>query len=1193
MHSINNTSPSKQNDAVVSMSPTPSPSTLSATPPPPQIQPSHSASSLALITLHRSLSEACRRSYRWNAVPQGDAANHLRVCLLRRVITLLRRVAHTTEPASTRNASTKALTRAQHNATLAAVVSSSIRPLALTDADEFKMLMLESLSVVFHANSMSSVFYCEQTLVDAVNGLAADNIALEDLVQASLVDLNSVGGNFTAGASDFDVADELSVPQQQQQQHHFSSTTRQRAAFLSSPFLPTSPPEGVSMNSSAALQQQHLNSSNDRMLNGSASQLFGVSRPGGYSGRYSVATGATRTRISPYNGSKLLAMLSPSSFGKLWSRQTLVMMLFVLVVVSLSTSLHAWRDLRRNNGSPTDVTSFTFAPRRERHREMPREYEEEGAAVVPPIVVGGDEGNPDGNNYEEQHQALEVVFATPNPLPPRPQRDIAEDAAHPRISRKRAAELSEAKKQQQPEERKVKVDTVLEELKKREQDLLDSLQRERALIAALNGEQQPVSTSSPPTSTIAASNTAAPAPPLPFIAPTVANPCGADSTKNPSGLPGRSYDPVDSITALSFDLTDEDLGIISKLETAKLATRHTFIRDLIARAMDADPRDERSSYHMFFQDRHARMEMVDAQDELALIPLSDESAFLANNSDEKVLLRHRIPGTACPAIQPALVDAVYTYVNPNSASHKTAVKDSCKARGRECSDHRFRDFNELMYSLRSVHHRGGMHSNEGNDERKQQQNSGRFVGNVYIVVADRDQIPGWLRHEHVPLTDEEKNQRENLNKALGGDTMRQESRVYSVTHKEIFPPEVHVFFRPISHARQQYRIETTVEGQCLAEHFRSDESPVVGAESPTEALKPLAAKSRRAVVFMEPIHYFEKLGEAADRRMTPKYDPIPQKAPVVISQVRQRVIRTGRGQALIPVPLVQQPASTPTPPPPPPPESTYIASIVSNEQNNASCAFTPAKADAIFKLTMKTPRASDLLHKTTNYNRKLLFTYYGLPPSHSFAHYPGIYDRSVLSRMMDEELKEDVATTRAARIRTQDSIWTTMVYPYVAFAHRRAVDRRLVAETLNLWTRFTTYTELSKDVGRLGPLMDLNFGALPEEYQGEMWLTDDAANAAHLRPLSATLGKFGHAIAKEKLRDWVVTMDNKDEAIYHFCMMTTGAIVSKYHRELQTKMKLFVTANDDLKIVSPISVDAVEALMMLVSGGAPPAPWER
>ncbi|CUG66587.1 Hypothetical protein, putative, partial [Bodo saltans] len=240
----------------------------------------------------------------------------------------------------------------------------------------------------------------------------------------------------------------------------------------------------------------------------------------------------------------------------------------------------------------------------------------------------------------------------------------------------------------------------------------------------------------------------------------------------------------------------------------------------------------------------------------------------------------------------------------------------------------------------------------------------------------------------------------------------------------------------------------------------------------------------------------------------------------------------------------------------------------------------------------KTPHSRDTQHKTTNYNRALLFQNYGLPPSHSFAHYPGIYDRSVLSRMLEDEVKDEAATTRAARIRTQDSIWTTMVYPYVAFAHRRAVDRKLVGERLKLWSRETEYETLSKDVSRLGPLMDPNFGLLPEAYQGDMWLPDHAASMAKVQPLSASIGNYGHTVVREKLRDWLVSMEDKDESLYHFCMMTSGGMVMMYHRELQSKMKLFVTLNDDLKVISPFTADSVQNLLKLVSSDAPSCPWE-
>ncbi|CUG67001.1 transmembrane protein, putative [Bodo saltans] len=1168
-------------------------------------------SAAALTALHRALHESCRRSYRWSSTPHGDAADHLKVCLLRRVITLLRRAGHALVASDD---TTKHMTRSQHTATLAAVVSSAIRPSALRDVEEFKMLMWDSLSVVFNN---------DQALADVVISLAKDNVALEDLVHDSLIDLNSIGGNTPPGAYDFDLMDE-GVPTTASSSSS-SRHSRQRVAFVPQVISPDS-----SLNSSAihhattGHHHHHQNAINER----SSSQLSSGGSKLHRSGimNTTMVNSSNRGKISPTHShlNQSDSLFSSSSLAKLWSRQTLLLVLFVIIAISLITSFQAWRELKRGEAAGT------FSP-----RGAKKHYR------------GG------GHTSNEHEASIAGESQSPRPYQRLHRRDAMSDDASLDIERPAQRPLpaitttTTANARPSRSSRQKRNSEVLDTLRQREQELLASMHAEQAAAQrqmTLEAEEPPraLPIVIPPID-IASQLSA------PKAQPTRTSPCGSDSTKNPSGLPGRSYDPVDSITALSFDLTDDELATIAKLEASKTATRHTFIRDIVARAMDADPRSDASSYHSFFSDRSAKMEMVDVHDQLAAIPATDDAAAPSSSSasDEMVLLRRRNAGAACPAVQPALVDAVYTYVNPNSASHQSAVRESCRARGRECSDHRFRDFNELMYSLRTVHHRGGMSGGGPAGE----QSAGRFVGNVFVVVADRDQIPGWLHHEHVgnlhnvaappqspprPPSDgrimrHDVTRRKTASATDGSKNStssaspRTSGRVFSVTHKEIFPPEVHDaalpnfnsfaietnlhripgvgrffvyfnndmlwgrkvsyfdYFRPISHARQQYRIETTVEGQCLAEHFRSDSVTSIGAEEPSKTLS--APLARRAVVFMEPIHYFDRSDELADRRMTPKYSPLPPSYDIYARRHYGRgVTRNRRGQIIV------QAQIAPIVEPPPQTQTKFEASLVSNNANNASCAFNPVKTDSIFRLTMKTPHSGDTQHKTTNYNRKLVFTNYGLPPSHSFAHYPGIYDRWVLSRMLEDEVKDEAATTRAARFRTQDSIWTTMVYPYVAFAHRRAVDRKLVGQRLKLWTRETKYETLSNDVSRLGPLMDPNFGLLPEAYQGDMWLSQAAANAAKLRPLS--IG--GHnAVVREKLRDWLVTMEGKNEALYHFCMMTSGGMVSMYHGELQQKMKLFVTVNDDLSIVNPYSADAVTSLLQLISGGSPSAPWER
>ncbi|CUG86963.1 Hypothetical protein, putative [Bodo saltans] len=268
----------------------------------------------------------------------------------------------------------------------------------------------------------------------------------------------------------------------------------------------------------------------------------------------------------------------------------------------------------------------------------------------------------------------------------------------------------------------------------------------------------------------------------------------------------------------------------------------------------------------------------------------------------------------------------------------------------------------------------------------------------------------------------------------------------------------------------------------------------------------------------------------------------------------------------------------------------HVASLVSNEANNKSCASRPIKTNAIFRLHMKDH--IETLRMTANFNRKFMFDKYGLPPSHAFAHYPGLYDRTILSRMLDEELRDIARKTAADRFRTQDTMWMTMVYPFAALAHRRGVDTALAADHLRLWTRSTSYEHLSLTVSNVGPLVDPNFGKLSKSYQGNMFLSTKAAALANVRPITATLGTIGHEILNEKLRYWLVNMDGKCEPMYSFCMMTVNSLTGCY-RDLHNKMKLFVTANDDLASADPVSVNTVHALLRLVSRDAAPAPWER
>jgi hypothetical protein len=73
------------------------------------------------------------------------------------------------------------------------------------------------------------------------------------------------------------------------------------------------------------------------------------------------------------------------------------------------------------------------------------------------------------------------------------------------------------------------------------------------------------------------------------------------------------------------------------------------------------------------------------------------------------------------------------------------------------------------------------------------------------------------------------------------------------------------YFRPISYARQLFHAYTTPEGKCFMDSFSDnnkaerDPSKNVGARKGT----------RRAIVFMESVHYFETLDDESTRTLTP------------------------------------------------------------------------------------------------------------------------------------------------------------------------------------------------------------------------------------------------------------------------------------------------------------------------------------
>ena len=158
--------------------------------------------------------------------------------------------------------------------------------------------------------------------------------------------------------------------------------------------------------------------------------------------------------------------------------------------------------------------------------------------------------------------------------------------------------------------------------------------------------------------------------------------CGpaASSSCRPSAL----TDTIDSVVAVTFQLP---VGAGKK-------------QDVVMAAISASSSDENSPYHLFLDSAGVR-----------LVESPSAGCAVTTGGQHEPFL-----------------DVVYTFVQNNAPSHVTNVKRFCN-HYESCLPKRFRDWNELLYSLRTVFHRGV---------------GTGLVRKVHIVVADQDQVPQWL-----------------------------------------------------------------------------------------------------------------------------------------------------------------------------------------------------------------------------------------------------------------------------------------------------------------------------------------------------------------------------------------------------------------------------------------------------------------
>jgi len=129
-------------------------------------------------------------------------------------------------------------------------------------------------------------------------------------------------------------------------------------------------------------------------------------------------------------------------------------------------------------------------------------------------------------------------------------------------------------------------------------------------------------------------------------------------------------------------------------------------------------------------------------------------AYMASQGNETSVYYSTVPPSVVtlPDGSPLDIDVVYTYVNGSAPSFRSSLQSV----NMSYSAQRYRDWSELLYSMRTVYTRGIVPPS-GSAARRW------FIRKIHLVVANMDHVPLWLIANH--------------------------SYIHVVTHAEIFPPD--------------------------------------------------------------------------------------------------------------------------------------------------------------------------------------------------------------------------------------------------------------------------------------------------------------------------------------------------------------------------------------------------------------------
>lgn len=251
-------------------------------------------------------------------------------------------------------------------------------------------------------------------------------------------------------------------------------------------------------------------------------------------------------------------------------------------------------------------------------------------------------------------------------------------------------------------------------------------------------------------------------------------------------------------------------------------------------AMASPPSYEASLYHQFFADYRATLHAVDADiDEgretkstggTRFVPLQFDVVYTYVNDSSPSHLRWTTPDTPIPRLGRQRPSRYNNNNQSNQSTDNTTTRRPAVSSGAaHAASARFRDWNELLYSLRGVYRYGICRPNTsdyvvnnnktsnnnktGTSSRPAQSRAdkpsskwcteGAMIRNIYIVVADMDQTPSWLSQASINsiVATEEVDGGGTGGSSSGSSKHRppppsgNRPFVKIVTHAEMFPPE--------------------------------------------------------------------------------------------------------------------------------------------------------------------------------------------------------------------------------------------------------------------------------------------------------------------------------------------------------------------------------------------------------------------